>query len=86
MSNIVVHGLSIFPENDKLCRIRATIRMGDVQAGQVLTYKTPEGKQFSLTVKKRREGPSRHVTLFMEGDTDALTHYKGGYYLYGENS
>ena len=84
MANIVVHGLSIFKENEEgLCRIRSTIRTGKVELGQELIFTNPKGTQHSLKVKKLREGPGRHITLTLEGDTEAINDFKGGYYLFG---
>ena len=81
MSNTIIHGLSIFYEKDGLYKIRATIRSGNVHNGQILSYTTPGGAHYCLTVKELRDGPGRHMTLIVEGDSEAIGNYKGGYYL-----
>jgi len=84
MTTVVVHGLSIFKDMGELYRIRATIRTGDVQAGQILSFTTPGGVRHSFEVKERREGPSRHITLIIAGDAEAINDFSGGYYLFGD--
>jgi hypothetical protein len=84
MTTVVVHGLSIFKDMGGFYKIRATIRSGDVQAGQILSFTTPGGERHSLEVKERREGPGRHITLIIAGDTEAISDFSGGYYLFGD--
>ncbi len=84
MSNTIIHGLSIFERKDGLHKIRSTIRAGQVLPGQVLSFTTTAGEVHSLKVKECFDGPSRHTTIVVDGDADAISEFKGGYYLYGD--
>jgi len=83
MSNTVVHGLSIFKVEGGLHKIRSTIRTGHVEIGQILSFTTSGGKVHTLKVKECVDGPGRHTTLIVDGDTDAINEFKGGTYLFG---
>lgn len=83
MSNTIVHGLSIFETKDGLHKIRSTIRAGHVLPGQILSFTAPGGDVHTLKVKECIDGPSRHTTLVVDGDADAISEFKGGYYLFG---
>ena len=84
-SDLIIHGLSIFPESNGNWRIRSTIRTGNVIPGQELLFSTPNGKKYSLMVIDKRDGPSRHVTLVVQGDEEAISSFQGGFYLFGKN-
>ena len=84
MSNTVVHGLSIFKAKEGLHKIRSTIRMGSVEPGQILSFTTSGGDVHTLRVKECIDGPSRHTTIIVEGDDEAINKFKGGYYLFGQ--
>lgn len=81
MSNTIVHGLSIFETRDGLFKIRSTIRAGHVMPGQTLSFTASDGEVHTLKVKECIDGPSRHTTLIVDGD--AISEFKGGYYLFG---
>lgn len=83
MSNTIIHGLSIYRIKDGLHKIRATVRSGDIVNGQSLSYTAPSGDRYYLKVREFRDGPGRHKTLIVEGDSDAIENYRGGYYLIG---
>ncbi len=84
MTNTVVHGLSMFKLKGGLHKIRSTIRTGQVEPGQILSFTTSDGKAHTLKVRECIDGPSRHTTIIVEGDADAINEFKGGYYLFGE--
>ena len=83
MSNTVVHGLSIFKVEDGLHKIRSTIRTGQVKPGQILSFTASGGQVHTLQVKECIDGPSRHTTIIVDGDADAINEFRGGYYLFG---
>jgi len=83
MFNIVVHGLSIFEVMKGQYKIRSTIRIGQVEQGQALTYTASCGDTRTLKIIECIDGPSRHTTLIVEGDDDTLNEFKSGSYLYG---
>lgn len=85
MSKTIVHGLSIFPDENGVCRIRATLRAGELHLGQIFTYTTPEGKSFNLALKECRDNPTRHLSLILEGEQEAIANFKGGYYLFSDS-
>ena len=84
MSHTVVHGLSIFEVEGGLYKIRSTVRVGQVEPGQMLSFTTPGGNRHSFEVKEIREGPGRHITLIIAGKPEAINDFSGGYYLFGE--
>jgi hypothetical protein len=83
MSNTIVHGLSMFKLKDGLHKIRSTIRTGHLEPGQSLSYTTIGGKVHTLRVKECIDGPGRYTTVIVDGDTESITEFKGGYYLFG---
>jgi len=82
MSEIVIHGLSIFRKKSGLYKIRSTIRIGPVKPGQQLTFTDTDGRRHSLTVKECIDGPGHHTTIMVDGTEEDIKKFKGGYYLY----
>ncbi len=79
---VVVHVLSVRPDQPGSLRVRATVRAGDVQPGQTLYFSEPDGSRHLVTVQGRKDGP-KHVTLVLKGEQSSVGTLRNGTYLFG---
>jgi len=76
----VVHVLAVDQAESNRSRLRATVRIGTLSAGQRVWYETVDGGHRTLTIEQIGEG-SRYTNLTVAGEH--LADLEAGAYLYG---
>lgn len=85
ISNIplLIHALSVRLEDDpRVCRVRATIRAGSPDAGQVVYFEGLDRVRHELTIRRVRD--THHLwTIWLEGEPEDISSLLRGAYLHG---
>jgi len=84
MERILIHALSVWPEGQGRCRIRATVRAGEPQAGDEVWFKCRDLRSRRLVVQDVRITP-RLSTITLLGDPNDVGELEGGMYLHSRD-
>ena len=84
MEKILIHALAVWPEGQGRCKIRATVRAGDPQAGDEVWFECRKLQSRKLVVQDVRI-TARLSTIALEGNPDDVDALEGGMYLHGRD-
>ena len=75
----VIHVLSARAAEDGSCRVRATVRSGELQVGQAFWFGGPQGERKTVTVASITRG-GRYLEIGVSGE--GAMQIRNGSYLY----